>query len=97
MKTGCCWFALDSAVEMNHERHERHENKGPKHGWPTPNYRAGLMINPNSTGRSPFVLFVLFVVPTAFFRFTHCRSGGFAAVLFPSVSIRVHPWFKSFF
>ena len=29
--------------------------------------------------------------------FTHCLSGGFAEVLFPSVSIRVHPWLSSVF
>ena len=56
---------LETAVEVNHERHE---NKEPNRGWPAPNYLTRPMLTPNSASHSPFVCFVCFVVPTAFFR-----------------------------
>ena len=61
---------LETAVEVNHESHERPENKGSSRGWPTVDYLTRLMMTPNSARPSPFVPFVPFVVPTVFFGFT---------------------------
>lgn len=59
-------FNLGRAVEMDHERHETRENKGPDCGWPAPRNLIRPMTIPASPKLFPFVLFVFFVIPPAF-------------------------------
>ena len=69
-------MSLKTKSVVNHERHERHErgeNKGPQSGWPASPDFTRLSATPKSTGRSPFVFFVSFVVSTACFLATCFR------------------------
>ena len=68
---------LETAVEANHDRHERLENNGRNCGEAAPGYRLRPMTTPDSLGPSVFVFFVFFVVPTAFFRM---KQMGFSLV-----------------